>query len=191
MEKQMIGDVIRAIREGAGLRQKDLAALVGVSSVAISNYERGTRSPSAEMLEKIAAVLDVNVEFIHYKAAELASVIPDGPVPPFRRSSSSMSYVNSESDLVEWRNQLLDSGSEDPDFLLIMMVIPRFLDQGSWVISTTIPEIAMRAALPVETVEEKWEQVLNSSFVERLGSGEWTLRLVFSADGSTGGRDSE
>jgi DNA-binding XRE family transcriptional regulator len=40
-----LGDRLRKAREQAGLRQDDLAAILGLSSATISNYEKGLRHP--------------------------------------------------------------------------------------------------------------------------------------------------
>lgn len=48
---------IREMRELAGLSQAGLARLVGVSAVTVNRWERGTRSPSNDSLELVAAAL--------------------------------------------------------------------------------------------------------------------------------------
>lgn len=42
-----------------GLRQRDLAALMGVTEVTVSNWTRGTVSPSVAQVDRIAAALDM------------------------------------------------------------------------------------------------------------------------------------
>ena len=44
-----------------GMRQRDLAALMGVTEVTVSNWARGTASPSVAQVERIAAALDMPV----------------------------------------------------------------------------------------------------------------------------------
>lgn len=56
-----IGDLIRKYRINHGLKQKELADLAGINRMSIGNYERGTRTPSAEVLKKIADALEVPI----------------------------------------------------------------------------------------------------------------------------------
>lgn len=58
---QEIGRRIKAAREEAGLRQEDLADLVGLGTRTIQNYEAGSTKPYTH-LRKIAAALNVNVD---------------------------------------------------------------------------------------------------------------------------------
>jgi predicted transcriptional regulator len=50
--------VRRAIRESRGLRQLDLADVVGVSDVAICRYETGEREPRGETRRRYAEALE-------------------------------------------------------------------------------------------------------------------------------------
>lgn len=60
-----IGEKIKEYRKKKGLLQEDLAKMVGISRVALGNYERGTRTPSATILNKIAAALEASIsEFV-------------------------------------------------------------------------------------------------------------------------------
>lgn len=51
---------IKLARIERGLTQEQLAEMVGVSVMAISNYETGKRVPTAEVLSKIKAVLGMD-----------------------------------------------------------------------------------------------------------------------------------
>lgn len=51
---------IRKYREKQGVRQLDLALLLGVSEMTISHWERGARIPPEDILIKLAEVLKVN-----------------------------------------------------------------------------------------------------------------------------------
>lgn len=53
---------VRTARTGAGLRQADLAAAVGVSRQTIISLERGDYSPSVYLALRIARTLDSTVE---------------------------------------------------------------------------------------------------------------------------------
>ena len=53
---------LRAIRKMRGYTQKELAQIVGVSDVSMSNYERGTQMPDLTILTKIADTLCVSTD---------------------------------------------------------------------------------------------------------------------------------
>lgn len=55
---------IKSIRQYKGFTQKELANILGVTSVTIQNYENARRNPSVEMLISIAEALDVELSVI-------------------------------------------------------------------------------------------------------------------------------
>lgn len=55
----MIGENIKRYRLEKGLTQKELAEKSGITRESIGNYERGDRTPPADILNKIAVALDV------------------------------------------------------------------------------------------------------------------------------------
>ena len=57
-----MGERIKKIRRQKGLSQTELANSIGASQQVITNYERGLREPSIEILLKIAGALDVSLE---------------------------------------------------------------------------------------------------------------------------------
>ena len=57
-----IGERIKANRLKRGLTQKELADLLGISPVNISQLENGNRSPTYATLMKIAKALDMNMK---------------------------------------------------------------------------------------------------------------------------------
>lgn len=60
--RMAIGSKIRQIRLERGIKQKDLAALAGIPTITLQQYERGvTKQPKIEQIKKIAAALDVPV----------------------------------------------------------------------------------------------------------------------------------
>ena len=61
MEHYVTGAVIKALREGKGLTQKELANELGVSDKAISKWETGKGLPDITLLEPLSAVLGVSV----------------------------------------------------------------------------------------------------------------------------------
>jgi len=58
-----IGQRIKKIRKGLGINQTEFGGQFGLTSVAISRYERG-RIPNGELLEKIARLGHVTVDWL-------------------------------------------------------------------------------------------------------------------------------
>lgn len=52
-----LGGRIRMARFDAGMKQIDLACVIGVTAPCLSNYERGVRIPGVETLAAIVAAL--------------------------------------------------------------------------------------------------------------------------------------
>ena len=61
---------IKYYRKLKGLTLEELAKMVGVTDGTISNYERGTRKPSYEMLLKLSEALDTDVAHLLGTASE-------------------------------------------------------------------------------------------------------------------------
>ena len=59
--KPMICDRIRHYREGLGVEQKALAAMVGVTANAVSNWERGRARPDVNLLPNICEALQITL----------------------------------------------------------------------------------------------------------------------------------
>lgn len=58
----MITKGIKICRIKAGMTQSELAILLGVSEMTISNYERGEREPSVAVLKRMAEIFGVTVD---------------------------------------------------------------------------------------------------------------------------------
>lgn len=56
-----LGTNIKKLRLENNLKQSELAEMAKISRVAIGNYERGTREPTASVLNKIATALGVTI----------------------------------------------------------------------------------------------------------------------------------
>lgn len=62
MEKMAQFEIsIKAARINAGLTQKELAKIIGVSNLTISSWETGKTEPTVSQLKKIAEVTDINI----------------------------------------------------------------------------------------------------------------------------------
>ena len=55
---------LKALRLQAGLTQKELGERIGTTKATISYYELSERTPSPEMLIKLAAVFHVSTDFL-------------------------------------------------------------------------------------------------------------------------------
>lgn len=61
MDKDKIGSMIRKLREQKKMTQEELAAVLHVSSKAVSKWETGQGLPDISLLESIAQALDISV----------------------------------------------------------------------------------------------------------------------------------
>ena len=58
------GCTLKELRVQAGMTQKELAARVGVTKSVISYYELSERSPSSEILIKLAKIFHVSADYL-------------------------------------------------------------------------------------------------------------------------------
>lgn len=58
------GNKLKELRQQAGLTQKQLAEQLGVTKSVISFYERSERTPSPDVLRKLASVFHVSTDFL-------------------------------------------------------------------------------------------------------------------------------
>lgn len=56
------GDNLRTLREKHGYSQREVSEMVGVSAVAIAQYEIGSRAPTVFVAVKLARILGTTVE---------------------------------------------------------------------------------------------------------------------------------
>ena len=68
------GDSIKKFRKQKGYTQKQLAEKAGISRTALIRYENGETSPSIQILQQIAAALDVSVSDIFPLASAVEKV---------------------------------------------------------------------------------------------------------------------
>lgn len=54
-------NIVRELRERAGMQQKELALLAGVSRPTVSEWEHGKKNPSGDRLRKLAEIFQVDV----------------------------------------------------------------------------------------------------------------------------------
>lgn len=157
----MDGKALKAARKRAGLYQADVARELGVEQSTISRWERGTPVP----LEKVTAL------------AELLGMRPEEISPEIAPKPSRPRFVSSFEELNEWRTRVLRE-EEDPDFRLLLVAIPVFLDEVSWIVPVTVEQITELLG-GEDLVAQNWERALSSPWVERVGQVKYTLRLRF------------
>ena len=61
-----LGSTVRYVREKLGMTQKAAAEALGVSSVHLSNVERGVTPPSASLMARLTEVYGVDVYVLCY-----------------------------------------------------------------------------------------------------------------------------
>lgn len=57
-------DIVRQLRKERGMTQQELADMIGLTKVTISQYETGKRKPSFEMIEALADVFHVDMNYL-------------------------------------------------------------------------------------------------------------------------------
>lgn len=72
MQPEGLGPRLLQAREARRLSQDDVAALLGVSRVLVSHWERGQRQPSAQVLERLAEIYGVTLQTLLEPAGELS-----------------------------------------------------------------------------------------------------------------------
>lgn len=72
----MIGKRIKQGRVAAGLSQQALGEAIGVSTMAVSKYERDAMTPSSEVLLRLSETLGVRTEYF-FRQAELEVTAPE------------------------------------------------------------------------------------------------------------------
>ena len=68
---------IKELREEKGISQQELADMLDVHRTAIAKYESGANSAKSEILEKLADIFDVSVDYLLGRTEE-KSPIPEG-----------------------------------------------------------------------------------------------------------------
>lgn len=175
---EVYGQVVREFRKRAGLTQGQLATLISVRQATVSRWERNEREVPLELVEEITKACGFSYDDFLARVDELNAALLSKPPPP------PTGHVTDGAGLDAWTTRVIADGPDDPNLKLLLFVLQNYVDKTSWVVSGTIPQIAASASLPVGMVEDLWEELLASPFVERVGSGEWTLRLVVPGEGA-------
>lgn len=59
-----VGTTIKELRIAKGMTQREMANKLGLSFSTYSNYENNYREPKFEIIEKVAEILDVTIDYI-------------------------------------------------------------------------------------------------------------------------------
>lgn len=70
----MFGERIRLLRTQENMTQDELGKILGVGKTTVSQYESETRTPDAAMLDRLATVFRVSVDYLLGRT--------DDPTPP-------------------------------------------------------------------------------------------------------------
>lgn len=62
--KQLVADMLKAMRETKGLQQKELAELLGIKPQTYSAYELGRNEPPVEILVRLSKLYDVTIDML-------------------------------------------------------------------------------------------------------------------------------
>ena len=62
--RERLGEYIRYARVTSGLTQRQLAQQIGVTNVAVCNYENGNRLPNVETLSRISQATDTSITLL-------------------------------------------------------------------------------------------------------------------------------
>lgn len=90
--KEILRQRITLAREGKSLNQAKLAEKSGVTPAAISQIEKGSRTPTIPVLQRIASVLNVSIDYLLGKTdkSELDDLLHDQEVRTFFRGFQSL-----------------------------------------------------------------------------------------------------
>ena len=73
-----LGSTVRYVRERLGKTQKAAAEALGVSSVHLSNVERGVTPPSASLIARLTKVYGVDVYVLCYCTSDVDDEASEG-----------------------------------------------------------------------------------------------------------------
>lgn len=97
-KKEILRSRITETRESQGLSQAELAEKAGVTPAAISQIEKGHRTPTIPVLHRIANVLSVSIDYLMGKTnkSELEDMLQQDDFKTFFRGFESLSNADKE-----------------------------------------------------------------------------------------------
>jgi len=175
-----LGPAIRRVRkEQTSLTLENVADALELTPTTISRYERGLRTPSDENLQQIFELLDTSREELESIAEELDDDGKEAEQKEAIHVTAPSHYVTSKDDVSDWRNRVIRDTSLSDEEQLILMSLPAFMDEISWIIPITEETFVQETGRERSLVDGYWEEAIGSEYVERIGDDiEWVLRLV-------------
>lgn len=87
-----IGENIKKVRESKKVSQEQLSKISGIPRTSLGRYERGERTPTIDMVNKIADALNVNINILITKDAsnEYENCTHDDDIYIIQRAKSKM-----------------------------------------------------------------------------------------------------
>lgn len=73
---RMMKNRIKELRLEKGLRQKDVADMLGVSPQSLCNYENWVNKPEPEMLMRLADIFEVSIDYLLCRSDEYGVITP-------------------------------------------------------------------------------------------------------------------
>jgi transcriptional regulator with XRE-family HTH domain len=69
--EEALGEILRTLREGKGMKQVEVSAAIGYSQRTIGMIERGEKSPTLRTIEDFATFYNVPLETLIIQAKQL------------------------------------------------------------------------------------------------------------------------
>jgi transcriptional regulator with XRE-family HTH domain len=88
-----IGKLIKTLRVSTGLSQKDLSAQLDITGNYLSLVESSKRSPSKNLLQKIAEVFNISKGALEFICSEAPSELDDEKANTFRDLQSNIASL--------------------------------------------------------------------------------------------------
>ncbi len=71
-------DILRSLRKQHHLTQEEFSAVLKITPMALSHYERGTRYPRKDTLEAIADYFNVDMNYLTGRSNQTTLIVPAG-----------------------------------------------------------------------------------------------------------------
>ncbi|CAM2977729.1 helix-turn-helix transcriptional regulator [Paenibacillus sediminis] len=71
------GNRIAELREQRGWTQEEVASLIGITRAALSHYEKNRRKPDFEVLNKLADLFKVSIDYLIGRTAKQENVLDE------------------------------------------------------------------------------------------------------------------
>lgn len=120
-ENATIKDRIRQLRTARGWSQQELADKLGVTNVAVSQWERGVKHPKMEMREALCDLFNVNIEYLNGNWDKISRLLTEDEAEMIDDNRIRGYYLNDETAYLanELKNNpglrlLFDAGKDMP-----------------------------------------------------------------------------